>query len=200
VQVLEVDVIGSSWCTLASLRDEPGLSEVGKYPDALLREVRDEWEAHIEDLCRTRWVPGYGVQRGRGTGRTRLAIAQHDLNSLRLVTLAGVDVTDDCTLEPATGLLELTTGFTLGEAIEVHYEYGTTRPPQRLLRELRKAVRSEVMSRGAKAPTNAISETSPDGGVSIRYSTPDPSARRWTGILTLDPAIERYRRPALGIA
>jgi hypothetical protein len=199
---VEVEVIGSQWLTLAALRSEPDLADSTRFSDRLLTQVRDEWCSHIEALCNLRMTPGYDVEHHFGRGLPYLVVAANEPTALRAVYLDG-ELVDPARLEldRATGFLELTSGtFTRGAPVEVHLENGLIHPPPRLVRELKKVVRAEVLQRGAKAPTNAIAESSPDGGVMIRYSTPDPSAGRWTGYLSLDPVITEYRRPAMGIA
>jgi hypothetical protein len=199
-QVVEVDVIGSHWVTLGALRTEPQLTNAAQFSDDLLREVRDEWESHIEHLCNLRMTPGYGVERVTGTGATSLMLATEEVTAIRAVAVDGeiVDVAD-CTLGPH-GTLTRLAGFGRGLTVEVHLEHGLRRPPPKLVREVRKAVTRELLARGAHAPTDAIRETSPEGGVTIQYSTPDPSAGRWTGILSLDPVITEYRRAPVLVA
>lgn len=202
VQALEVEVIGSQWLTLGALRAEPDLADSTRFGDRLLTDVRDEWCSHVEALCNLRMVPGYDVEHHRGRGLTYLVVGANEPTSVRAVYIDGELVDSSrVELDQATGFLELSSGsFPRGAAVEVHLENGLAHPPARLVRELKKVVRAEVLQRGAKAPTNAIAESSPEGGVMIRYSTPDPSAGRWTGFLSLDPVIAEYRRPAMGIA
>jgi hypothetical protein len=69
----------------------------------------------------------------------------------------------------------------------------------KLVREVKKAIRSELLGRGAQAPTNMLYEQTADG-LTVRYSTPDWSAGRFTGTMTLDAAIQAYAGPNLGFA
>ena len=200
-QVVEVDVIGSHWVTIGALRQEPGLDDSAKYPTALLTAVRDEWEAWIEELCNLRMTPGYGVLRVRGDDCATLVLPVWEPTALRAVILDGtaLDV-EDFTLD-RDGRLTRTGGavFDAEAMVEVHVEHGLTRPDGRLVREVRKAVTRELKQRAAKAPTDVIREVSPDGGVTLQYSTPDPMNGRYTGILTLDPVIHRLRQPRFGL-
>jgi len=198
---VEVEVIGSLIVTRGALRAEPGMTDLTRFPDQLLDEVIDEWSEHVEDLCNVRFTPGYDIEHHRGTGLGFLLLEHNAPRVIRAVWIDGELVAGTrYTLDPSAGFLELEGTFPRGAAVEVHLESGLDRPPPKLSRELKKVCRSEVFSRGAQAPSNAISETSPDGGVSIRYSTPDPAAGRWTGYLTLDPLITELRRPAMAIA
>lgn len=216
-----VDVIGSHWVTLAALRREPSLDNRDRYPNELLREVRDEWEAHIEELCNLRMTPGYSVEhhriRGYGShgaglidaghpaalnwGRSAVHLDAQEPTALRLVLVNGeaVDL-DDVTLG-RDGVVELVSDvFPHNARVEIHVEHGLTRPPAKMVREVRKAVRREVMQRLAQTPNDAIRETSPDTGVTIQYSTPNPEQGRWTGIMSLDAAIAEYKRHEMGFA
>lgn len=203
VQLHQVDVVGSHWVTVEALRGEPDLADRSRYPDQLLAAVRDEWEAHLEELCNVAMVPQASLVRTRGSGRCELAVDLHEVTAVRMVTVDGepvdldedtVEVVGESTVRRATGV------FPHRAVIELIVEHGLPRPPGKLVRELRKVVRRDVLARSARTPNDAIRETSPDGGVTIQYSTPDPSAGRWTGVLSLDPVIDEYRRAELGFA
>lgn len=200
VQVFEVDVIGSNWVTLGALRTEPRLNDEAKYPDLLLRAVRDEWEAWIEELCNRRMTPGYGIEHRRVRRGDRIKLAAFDVTALRLVRIDGVDTSlADFTLG-ADGLVVYDSTFTSDSVLEVHFEHGMTRPPSKLVREVRKAIARELSRRGANTPNDVIAETSTEGGPTIRYSTPDPEAGRYTGIMSLDPVIHQVRKTRPGFA
>lgn len=198
VQVIEVDVIGSNWVSIASLRKEPKLGDVTAFPDALLREVRDEWESWIEELCNLRMTPGYGVEKHWGRRRRWLSLDANEVTAIRSVTVDDVAVTG-AILGP-DDRVEYAPGFGATNRVEVHFEHGLTRPPGKLVREVRKAIARELLRRGAQTPNDVISETSTQGGPVIRYSTPDPRAGRWTGIMSLDPIITELRRDDIGVA
>lgn len=192
-QVVEVDVVGSHWVTVASLRAEPKLSDEVRYPDHLVAQMRDEWEEYVEDQCNRRFVPGYDVDRttSRGSGRFRL-----DVDRLRSVRTVIVDGTP-AAFTVSGDVVDVTGAG--GSSVEIHYEHGPDRPPAKLVREVRKAISRELTRRGAETPNDVISETSADGGPTIRYSTPDPSAQRWTGIMSLDPVISQYHRSVVPV-
>lgn len=200
VQVLEVDVVGSHWVTLGALRGERNLDDEARYPTATLRAVRDEWEDWIEDVCNRRFTPGYGIDRRRIGSTDRFVLPSPDVTTLRAVLVDGVAADlDDFTLGPG-GTVVYRSLFNADTTIEVHYEHGQTRPPAKLVREVRKAIARELTRRNANTPNDAISETSPEGGPTIRYSTPDPDRGRYTGILSLDPVIHELRYTEPGFA
>lgn len=200
VQTHEVDVIGSYWITVGSLRGEPDLSDLARFPAALVAEIRDEWEAHLEDLCNVRMVPGYEVEHHIGNGRNSMELRGWAPRVLRSVLIDGAAVPiTDFTLSPLGTVFYDAGTFSGGKRVEIHYEAGYDRPPAKLVREVRKAVRRELLWRAAKGPHDAISEAFDGGGI-VRYSTPDPRAGRFTGILTLDPVIAEYRQASIGVA
>lgn len=196
--VISVDVVGASWISLGQLRKEPTLNDLAKYSDQLLIEVRDEWESWIEELCRVRFSPGLEIEFIDSYGDQALELTTWRPRSTLRVLQDGVpiDITDAKVTRH--GQLIHPTRWPQGE-LEVHIIAGEDFPPAKLVRELKKAVRREIMQRAARVPTDAISETSPDGGVTVRFSTPDPSRGRYTGILSLDPVIEELRRPRFGV-
>lgn len=197
VQDFTVDVIGSHWLTLGALRREPKLSDTAKVPDWLLRDYRDAIESYVEDLCNVAMIPSYGAERHRGRGQ-RLTLDANEVTALRAVVIDGTAATlSDFTL----GAYDTVEGpFGTGTEVVVRFEHGLRRPPAKLRTEVLKAIRAELLRRGAETPTDKIRETSPEGGVTIQYATPDPSAMRWTGMLTLDPVITEYRRAEVGVA
>jgi hypothetical protein len=202
VQVLDVQVVGSHYVTVAGLRTEPDLERTDRYSDELIAQFRDEWCDHLEELIGYRMVPGLDVVRltGRG-GNVREYLPVHYLRRVRRVLADGelLAAGTDYRVDLRAGLLS--DHYTdRGVELEVHVEAGLDRPPAKLVRELRKVVRRDLLARGARGPSDAISETSPEGGPTIRYSTPDPRAGRWTGVLSLDPVITSLRLPRLGIA
>lgn len=199
-QVVEVDVVGSHWVSVGALRGEPDLADAARYPAALLAAVRDEWEEHVEDLCNVRFTPGYEITYCTGNGRDVLHLPIFEPLTVRAVTIDGTAATPaDFTLT-RDGALTYTTGtFTAGVPVEVHLEAGMTRPPAKLVREVLKAMRRELLARGSKSPWDAISESF-DGSATVRYATPNPDLGRFTGILTMDPVIAEHRRHHFGIA
>lgn len=200
VQVIDVDVIGSNWVSVASLRKEPKLGDVTAFPDALLREVRDEWESWIEELCNLRMTPGYSVEYHTGRDDKYVVLDAYEVSAIRSVLIAGVEVDPSTYTLTRIGTVTYTGTLRWGETVEVHFEHGLTRPPGKLVREVRKAIARELLRRGAQTPNDVISETSTQGGPVIRYSTPDPRAGRWTGIMSLDPIITELRRHDIGVA
>jgi hypothetical protein len=203
VQLHQVDVVGSHWVTVEALRGEPDLGDRTRYRDELLAAVRDEWEAHLEELCNVAMVPQASLLRLRGSGSCELAVDLHEVTAVRSVTVDGepVDLDDETVGVVGASTIRWDGGvFPRRAVVDLIVEHGLDRPPGKLVRELRKVVRRDVLARSARTPNDAIRETSPEGGVTIQYSTPDPSAGRWTGVLSLDPVIAEYRRAELGFA
>lgn len=200
LQTHVVDVVGSHWVPVAQVRAEPRMDDLTKYPDELVVAVRDAWETKIEAWCRRHFTPGYVVERHVAGPGCSVALSTQDITSVRYVSVDGVSVdVGDVEVSPSS-VLTLPTQPDRRATVEVHVEAGSTRPPPQLVLEVRRAIRRDLLARSAQTPNDVIRETSPEGGVTIQYSTPDPERGRYTGILTLDPIIHDLRRDALGFA
>lgn len=79
------------------------------------------------------------------------------------------------------------------DSVDLTYIHGKEFGNERLKWEALAAARQDVLSRSARMPRQAISETT--AGTVVRYSTPDLGALRPTGYLTLDPVLELERLP-----
>lgn len=200
-QTILVDVVGGHYCTLGSLREEPRLDDTTRYPDALLAEVRDEITDYVERAASVAFVPMWGKENHIGDGTNLLVLRTNQVREVKSVAIRDVaQSVSDFELLNGDRLHRLSgVAFTTLYPVEITFEHGHDAPPTRLVREVKKAVRSELLARGAQAPTNALWEQTADG-LTVRYSTPDWAAGRFTGTLTLDAAIHAYAAAAIGFA
>jgi hypothetical protein len=200
VQRFTVEVIGSHWFTLGEVRDEPSLNDQTRWPDALLAQFRDEICDFVERACLVRFTPHWGEEDHVGDGRSVLALRTSRPRDLRSVTIDGTAQTVSDLELLAHGVLRHNTGqFTYGEPVVVQVEHGHDRPPYQLAREVLAAVRSRLMARGAQAPKDLLWEQTADG-LTVRYTTADPAAGRWTGLQHLDAAIAAWSDRVTGFA
>jgi hypothetical protein len=200
-QVEQVDVVGAHYLTLGALRTEPKLDDPSRFPDVLLAQIRDEIEEYVEESANVAFVPRWGSERHIGDDTSSLVLRTNRVRNLLSVKVDGVSqtLTDFDLLYGDTILRTSGLSFTGWDPIEVQFEHGYDRPPMKLLREMKKAIRSEAMSRGAQAPVDRLWEQTADG-LTVRFSTADFAAGRYTGQLALDAAIHAYGSPRLGFA
>lgn len=199
-----IDVAGAHYVTLPEIRSYPDLNDKTKFPAyPFLSDIRDEYEELIERVCGVAFVPLYSYETHTGNNKQTLKLNHLRPRTIRSVTIDGVayaasnfDFTD--------GGILIYVGNTFSKSkdgtrnITVGYEYGYDLPPAKIRREFLKCVRAEALALKSAVPNNAISQSFE--GVTIRYSTPDPSNNRPTGILTLDPVLVQYSERIPGIA
>jgi hypothetical protein len=186
-----VDAVGTDYMTLARLRREPGLSDVGRFPDWLLMEHRDGMAEYVERYCRQSFVPQFVIESHWGKGGTCLPAFHSPVSAVRAATIDGeaVDVADIDII--AGTVLHLDAGWTAGKPIVVEVEHGDPFPPAKIVTAMVRAVRRDLLGRGAQAPSDMLWETV--DGNTVRYSTPDYDAGRPTGVLELDAVLNGYR-------
>jgi len=200
LQIFTVDIVGSHYMTVGSLRAEPQLSDAARYPDALIAEFRDEMCEYVERAANVAYTPSFAQETWVGNGTSVIVLRTHGATSLTSLTIDGVAQTVSGFELLDGGLLHYKSGvFTAGEPIVVSLEHGYVRPPPQLNREVKHAIRSNLLSRSSQAPSNRLWEQTPDG-LTVRYSTPDWAERRFTGMMDLDAAILAYRWPDIGFA
>lgn len=200
-QVVQVDVVGSHFCSIGSLREEPKLDDKNRFPDALIAEIRDEIESYVEEAAGRAFVPTFGMEKHIGDAGNNIVLRHHAVRELVSVTVDG-SAQNLSNFELLLGdQLHAKGGFPFinAEPVVVKLEHGEDRPPVKLVREVKKAIRSELMSRGAQAPRDLLWEQTADGNT-VRYSTPDWNAGRFTGTMALDAAINAYRSVMIGFA
>lgn len=200
-QTFSVEVVGSHYVTLGALRDEPQLSDSSRYPDTLLAEVRDEVEGYVEESANVAFVPRYGSELHTGDGSTTLVLRHNKVRSVTSVTIDGVaqaasdfELLDGDVLHRKSGL-----AYTWADPVIVKVTHGYDRPPAQLVRQVRKAIRSELLARGSQAPADRLWEQTAEG-LTVRFSTSDFAAGRFTGQQGLDAAIHAYGFARLGFA
>lgn len=200
-QTIQVDVVGSHYCTIGALREEPKLDDKNRFPDALIAEIRDEVESYVEQAAGISFVPTFGSERHIGDAGNNIVLRHNAVRSLVSVTVDGtaqnlsnLELLDGDQLYARGGFPFIST-----RPVVVKLEHGEDRPPVKLVREVKKAIRSELLSRGAQAPRDLLWEQTADGNT-VRYSTPDFFAGRFTGNLSLDAAINAYRSVMIGFA
>lgn len=200
-QTVLVQVVGSHYCTIGSLREEKQLDDAARYPDALVAEVRDELAEYVEEAASVSFVPRFGTEAHVGDGSDHLVLLTNQVRSISKVTVDGVEqsVSDFVLLAGDRLWRRSGIAFTTGLPVVVQYEHGYDVAPMKLVREVKKAIRTELLARGAQAPTNMLWEQTAEG-LTVRYSTPDWNAGRYTGTMTLDAAINAYAGPRLGFA
>lgn len=187
-----IEIVGSHWLSIPQLRAEQGLDDPIRYPDGLIADVRDEWADYLDDLCGRAFVPRL-VRETHPAGR--IVVRHPDPRQIVAATIDGVDMTTPPAVAP-DGVTGLTA---VRDAILYVSTWYRSTPPPMLVREARKAIGRELLMRSAVSQHDRISETFGEGGT-IRYSTPDPRAGRWTGMLSLDPVITQYQAPRAGFA
>ena len=200
-QTIPVQVVGAHYCTIGSLREEKQLDDQQRYPDALVAEVRDELCEYVEQAADVSFTPRFGEENHVGDGTDHLVLRTNQVRSITAITIDGVSqsLTDFELLAGDRLWRRSGVAFNWHLPVIVQFEHGHDTPPMKLVREVKKAIRSELLGRGAQAPTNMLYEQTADG-LTVRYSTPDWSAGRFTGTMTLDAAIQAYAGPNLGFA
>lgn len=200
-QTFTVEVVGSHYVTIGALREEPQLGDSSRYPDSLLADIRDEVEGYVEEVANVAFVPRYGSESHTGDGTNTLVLRTNRVRAITALTVDGVtqtltdlDLLDGDVLRRTSGL-----SFSWADPVVVKFTHGHDRPPAKLVREIRKAIRSEVLARGAQAPSDRLWEQTADG-LTVRFSTADFAAGRYTGQLNLDAAIHAYGYPRMGFA
>jgi hypothetical protein len=185
-----VDVVGSDLVSLAALRQEMGLSDSGRFPDWLLADYRDGYAEYVEQVCGRAFTPRYSIAHMVGRGARSLTLPYVDVTAVRSATVDGETV-DLSTVTILAGCMLARSGkWPVGDPVEVHVEHGMTSPPPRLVREVVRAIRRDLLARGAQSPSDMLWETV--DGNTVRYSTPDARAGRPTGVMALDAVLDRY--------
>jgi hypothetical protein len=185
------------------MRAYPDLGSPAKYPTQMLRDIRDEYETLIEQVCGIGFVPRYQRDVLFGTGTQQIQLSQQRPSRIQSITVDGTAVLTSLVDFTLSGRLIYQANiwrqsYTGLRNVIVNYEHGYTKPPPKLVREILKAIRMEAVSQQSTVQSNAISQTF--DGMTIRFSTPNPKEGRPTGILTLDPVLIEYseRLPVIG--
>lgn len=183
-----VDVVGAHYATVPELRAMKGLAESDGVSTADLVAKRDEFAGIIEQARGVSYVPQaatFSVDGGCDVMVPHLACT-----GLVSVTENGNDVTSQCTILPYGELTRLTPF--LPPAVEdrtnvtVVYTHGYDAPPAAAREACREYVRSAIV-RSRSGQRDVIAQTAE--GMTLRYSTPDWSAGRFTGFVEVDRLI-----------
>jgi hypothetical protein len=202
-----VDVAGAVYVPTSSLR-HADISDVAKYPTALLIAARDEFETGAESYRGTAFVPRYANEELIGDGSRTLMLRHLHPRKVRSVVMSyfgTVYQTVPSATVPLSGLDLRTSGilrrvdggmFPAGYSIQVVYEHGLDQPPPQLFRAEQEYVRSKLLASRAGMRRDTISETVDN--ISFRYSTADYEQGRPTGLLEVDSLLNTVQDYRIG--
>lgn len=193
------EVVGGVFMTVAAIRAaEPSLSDVVKYPVAMIAAGRDAAERAFEAETRRAFVPRFGI----ATVDWRGVLPEDNIRAIRFVRdAAGTDVT---TYTRTGRILDL--GFRFAEdcgqwlerlTYTVGFEYGYDAPPGDLLQKFARVVRAGLNATKTGVPDRAISFQPAEGG-NVVIAT--PGLGPWIyGIPDVDQVIMRHQwnKPAI---
>lgn len=192
---MSVDVVGAEIATVAALRQELGLGDSGRFPDPLLADYRDGYVDYCEQVAGRAFTPRLSIVDAVGRGARSLTLPVVDVSAVRAATIDGQTIdTSDLTIL-AGCMVARSGGWSSGRPVTLHVEHGKASMPARLTREIVRAVRRDLLARGAQAPSDTLWETIE--GQTVRYATPDARAGRPTGLLALDAVLDHYTARAL---
>lgn len=183
-----VDVVGAHYATIPELRAMQGCRESDGVSTADLMAKRDEFAGIIEQARGVSYVPQaatFSIDGGCDVMVPHLACT-----GLVSVTENGIDVTSQCTIL-SYGALTRLAPF-VPPAVEdrtnvtVVYTHGYDTPPPAAREACREYVRSAIV-RARSGQRDVIAQTA--DGMTLRYSTPDWSAGRFTGFVEVDRLI-----------
>lgn len=187
-----VEVVGGFYASMPSIRQMPGIADDSTYPPQRVREVREEFEAIVDEYRGTSFVPRLRVQTVRHD--CWWSLSSFLLDDLHPRVLRSIDVGGDAVADLSVwtfspyGLLYSETsgvsGWAVGEAVTIAYEYGLSEPPPALQRACREYVRAVLLRETSGVDRDVISQSFE--GMVTRYSTPDASAGRPTGYVEID--------------
>lgn len=173
-----------------------GEADMNSKPPWLLTAVCDAVNDYCESYCNKAFgtrVEVENVLRGN-VNQGRYPLRWGYVQSLLLGMSDDLVITDQLTLSGSV----VDAGWSWPwDTVALTYLHGQVDFSQKLAWEALQAARQDVLSRSARTPRQAISETT--AGTVVRYSTPDLLHARPTGYLTLDPVLEQEHLP-IGIA
>lgn len=183
-----VDVVGAHYATIPELRAIKGLAESDGVSTAELMARRDEFAGIIEQARGVSYVPQAAVFVAEGGDE--VIVPHMACTGLVSVTADTTDVTSQCRME-TWGLVSTAYPFMPPLVddrpnVTVIYTHGHQSPPPAVREACREYVRSAVV-RSRSGQRDVIAQTAE--GMTLRYSTPDWSADRWTGFVEVDRLI-----------
>lgn len=175
---------------------EPVLRDAGRFPDAVLADIRDEVEDECEALTGVAWSGRYTVEQVFPTDDT--ATLRHvEPSKVRTITVDGTAETPaavaEVELRPWGGLVR-PGGWPPGVVV-VGYEHGPADIPADLVRAALLRFKDRAVAVSSAVPDRATSY-SMDGSV-FRLSIARSDR---TGIPDVDAVYQRYRRVPAGVA
>lgn len=184
------EVTGGYYCDLQELREQPGLEDVGKFPDRVLVRARSAFEDLAEEFIGRAFVPRYARDVHSGDGSTLLLLRHRPARRLLAATV-GTEalVLADLDLE-RSGKLTYTGGFALGDAnVAVSYEHGEDGADSELREAAIVAIADRVRSSLSGVTDRSLSMTTSDGTFQMSFAGPD----RPTGMPGVDQVLRTRR-------
>lgn len=191
-----LEVVGAHYFTIPEMRAfSRSMSDTSKWPIALLRDVRDEFEDRVESICGRAFVRRYERDRLDGDGSSTLLLSRRNPRSVLSVTVNGESQTAADFTVHRNGTVHWDNGaFTPPDStngdrnVLIAYEHGDDAPRVDLKREGLKWCANRIFETVSGLPEGAQS-LSPEGQGSVRMFTADPSRGKPTGIPSLDAVL-----------
>jgi hypothetical protein len=199
-----VEVVGGYWFTIAEARQQPGLDDTGKVPDALIVDRRAFVENEAEWITDVAWVPRYRRVALDGDGSNRLILPNgrvRTVRSLRTYTTPSIYTAFSSTQLTALAYSDAVVFRTDGLAfpdglgnVVVEYEHGNDRPPVDLKDAALLRLRALINADRSGIPLRAKTWQAAEGGT---FALDQPDAYK-TGIGEVDAVYTRYSRRSRG--
>lgn len=195
-----IEVVGAHYCTNTEIRAKRGVDSTSKFSTLDIEEVRDQYEDVIEAYLGVPLVRRYARDQVDGTGTNCLRLLHLYPRTLISVTVDGTSkTTTEFNLREEGDLVWTSSYFMLPTTssgvrnVKVAYEHGFDNPTAAIKREVLKAIRLELLADASNDSGNSVISETFDGRT-LRYSTPDPTKGRPTGVLSLDPILVNFKR------
>lgn len=207
VQVYDqtLEVAGGWYVTIPQIRAEQDMSNTTKYPVALLRDRRDEFESIAEEYCGVAFVPRYATVTVRGNGRSAILLPHSRLLDVLSVTIDGVAKdAADYELDEDHGIVAVdgstfTRPSTNGRNVTIAYTHGYQSCPPEMARGCLTWMASKLTAQASGLATPGASEVV-DGGRQMTFSSASAADRRPTGIDSVDAVLNRLDETVPAVA
>jgi hypothetical protein len=187
------EIVGGYLFPLADLRTfgDQALASSTSYPDAVLRQAREEITDFFERVTECSFIPRYGRETLDGNGSTRLWLDKKRVNRLIGITVDGVALSapELALVYPySTGRIERDAAWSWStrQNIVVSYEYGWPSTPAAVQRAALILARYQLVSNDISDRTISFAN---DLGT-VRLSVPGMDYP--TGIPVVDATLDRY--------
>lgn len=177
-----VEVAGGLWFSNREIRAARSeLSDVQRFPVAVLDAARQVVEGKFESWTCQAWVPRLAVEVVDAAGWPELPVVWPTVRRVRSVEFlsSGQVVSSlspgECAAIPASrsGLLVRSAGWARGDSVRVAYEHGADAPtPELAALAMRVCADSLAKAKGGGLPENAISYAATELGMTIQLATP----------------------------